>query len=324
MQDYNQPKKLLITGGAGFIGSNLVESFINSEEFSLIRVLDNLSSGYLRNIESFMSNPKFEFINGDIRDKTTTRKACEGIDLISHHAALGSVPRSINDPITSTEVNVNGFLNILWAAKEFNIKRIVYASSSSVYGDLTDSPKKEDRIGKVLSPYAANKMCNELFAEAFARNYDMDLIGLRYFNVFGPKQDPDSSYAAVIPLFFKAALNLQSPIIYGDGSISRDFTPVKNVIQMNYKVLLSSKLPSRHTVLNIACGQTTTLNNLWEMIEEVAGIKVAPYYGAHRKGDVYQSLADISLARKAFDYNPTIDLTEELKLTFDYYKNFFK
>ena len=237
--------KVLITGGAGFIGSNLVETLLQNENVSFVRVLDNLATGHLENIQEFMGHPKFEFIQGDIRNQEDCNKACAGIDVISHQAALGSVPRSIADPMTSHAVNVNGFLNILEAARANNITRIVYASSSSVYGDSEISPKKEDVVGKVLSPYAATKMANELYAEAYSKSYNMTLIGLRYFNVFGKKQDPNGPYAAVIPLFIKAALNNESPTINGDGSITRDFTPVSNVTQINESQRNSSHIATK-------------------------------------------------------------------------------
>ncbi len=313
--------KVLITGGAGFIGSNLVSAFLDNQKFTLVRVLDNLSTGHLSNISEFIRNPKFEFIEGDICDKNICLKACEGIDVISHQAALGSVPRSIKDPITSTEVNINGFLNILWAANQNNIKRVVYASSSSVYGDLTDSPKTESRTGKVLSPYAATKMSNELFAESFSRNYGQTIVGLRYFNVFGPKQDPNGPYAAVIPLFVKAALMNESPIINGDGTITRDFTPVKNVVQINELSLLEDSNLNGHIVFNVACGRTTTLNGIWSIIANLSGTKAKPNYGPQRQGDILQSLADVSLARKILGYNPDDNLEEALRLALEFYKN---
>jgi UDP-N-acetylglucosamine 4-epimerase len=314
---------ILITGGAGFIGSNLVEAFLQNSAFSKIRVLDNLSTGHKINLKDFFSNPEFEFIEGDIRDKNTCLQACEGIDCISHQAALGSVPRSIKDPLTSHDVNVNGFINILEAAKTHNIKRIVYASSSSVYGDLQESPKVETKVGKVLSPYAATKMSNELYAEAYAKNYGMMLTGLRYFNVFGPKQDPNGPYAAVIPLFIKAALSNTSPTINGDGTITRDFTPVQNVVQINELALTQPLEEGRHYVFNVACGQTTSLNELWRMIKEITGCSADAIHGPNRKGDILFSLADIESAAKTLNYTPSKDIKVELSNSIQSYKEFY-
>jgi UDP-N-acetylglucosamine 4-epimerase len=315
--------KILVTGGAGFIGSNLVESLLNNPKVSFVRVLDNLATGHIRNIQEFIGNSKFEFLEGDIRDKDICIKACTGIDAISHQAALGSVPRSIKDPITSHDVNVNGFLNMLEAAKACNVKRFVYASSSSVYGDLNESPKVEKRVGKVLSPYAATKMTNELYAEAYSKNYDMQIVGFRYFNVFGPKQDPDGPYAAVIPLFIKAALTNSSPLINGDGTITRDFTPVTNVVQLNTNGVLKEMQGSFHHAINVACGQTTDLNTLWNMIKDIAGTTSNATHGPNRKGDIFFSLADITLAKEILDYMPDSDLKSSMKSTIADYKNRF-
>lgn len=315
--------KILVTGGAGFIGSNLVESLLNNPKVSLVRVLDNLATGHLRNLQEFMDNSKFEFLEGDILDKEICIKACSGIDAISHQAALGSVPRSIKDPITSHDVNVNGFLNVLEAAKVNNVKRVVYASSSSVYGDLNESPKVEKRVGKVLSPYAATKMTNELYAEAYAKNYDMQIMGFRYFNVFGPKQDPEGPYAAVIPLFIKAALTNSSPQINGDGTITRDFTPVSNVVQLNSNGVLKAMEGNFHHAINVACGQTTDLNTLWSMIKNIAGATANANHGPNRKGDILSSLADVTLAKEILDYLPNADLTSALSAALKDYKNRF-
>ncbi len=313
--------KLLITGGAGFIGSNLAKHFLSLEEFTLVRVLDNLATGKRSNIESLLNHPKFEFIEGDIRDLETCMAACDGINIISHQAALGSVPRSIKEPLTSHQVNVNGFLNILEAARHNGIQRMVYASSSSVYGDLKESPKVENRVGKLLSPYAATKMANELYAEVYAKNYNLTLVGLRYFNVFGPNQDPFGPYAAVIPLFINAALNGLSPIINGDGTITRDFTPVSNVIQINHKALISNLSDSNHYVFNVACGQTTDLNTIWRYIQEIVGVKIQPTYGPMRPGDILFSLADIQNAISILGYMPDDNLKSNLINTINYYKN---
>ncbi len=313
--------KVLVTGGAGFIGSNLVEALLQNNKVSLVRVLDNLATGHLENLEEFRDNPKFEFVMGDTRNAADCMKACEGIDVISHQAALGSVPRSIADPMTSHEVNVNGFLNILEAARANNITRVVYASSSSVYGDSEISPKKEEVVGKVLSPYAATKMSNELYAEAYSKSYNMTLIGLRYFNVFGKKQDPNGPYAAVIPLFVKAALSNQSPTINGDGSITRDFTPVSNVTQMNSSGLFSENLEfGKHYVFNVACGQMTDLKTLWTTIKKITNSKAEAIHGPNRKGDIFFSLADVSYAQEILAYQPDSDIESALKSTVEYYK----
>ena len=314
--------KVLVTGGAGFIGSNLVEVLLQNEQVTLVRVLDNLATGHKENIQEFEGNPRFEFMLGDTRNPEDCNRACAGIDVISHQAALGSVPRSIADPLTSHDVNVNGFLNILEAARANNITRIVYASSSSVYGDSEISPKKEDVVGKVLSPYAATKMSNELYAEAYSKSYNMTLIGLRYFNVFGKKQDPDGPYAAVIPLFIKAALINQSPIIHGDGSITRDFTPVSNVAQINVSGLFSENVErGMHYILNVACGQMTDLTTLWNTIKEITKSTVDATYGPNRKGDIFFSLADVSYAMEILGYTPDSNIKRALESTVDFYRN---
>jgi UDP-N-acetylglucosamine 4-epimerase len=301
--------RILLTGGAGFIGSNLTASLLNNPQVSQLTVLDNLATGFERNIEEFKSNEKFKFVIGDIRDSVLCENLTKGIDAICHQAALGSVPRSIADPITSHDVNVNGFLNILNAAKSNGVKRIVYASSSSVYGDLNESPKVESRVGKILSPYAATKMTNELYAEAFAKAYGMTIVGLRYFNVFGPKQDPNGAYAAVVPLFIKAGLTNTPPTINGDGTITRDFTPIENVVQINTKALLSETLESaKHYVFNVACGQTTDLNTLWELVKTATNANVNPHYGPNRPGDIFFSLADVSYAMEQLNYIPNTNL----------------
>jgi UDP-N-acetylglucosamine 4-epimerase len=312
--------KILITGGAGFIGSNLVESLLQNDKISLVRVLDNFATGHKKNIEEFFSNPKFELMEGDIRNMDDCLLACKGIDAISHQAALGSVPRSIADPLNSHQVNVNGFINILEAARANNIKRIVYASSSSVYGDLQESPKVETNVGKVLSPYAATKMTNELYAEAYAKNYDMTICGFRYFNVFGPKQDPEGPYAAVIPLFIKAALTNTSPLINGDGTITRDFTPVSNVVQINTNGLVLPLPESKHFVFNVACGQTTDLTTLWNMIKDVTKATSQANYGPNRNGDIMFSLANIENAKKILGYMPDADIKKQMESTISDYK----
>lgn len=312
--------RILITGGAGFIGSNLVADLLGRPDVTLVRVLDNFATGKTANLERFKADPRFELLEGDIRNIEDCTKACQHIDVISHQAALGSVPRSINDPVTTHNVNVNGFINMLEAARSAGIKRMVYASSSSVYGTFVGSPKVEAHTGKVLSPYAAGKMTNELYAEVYARNYGMQLFGLRYFNVFGPAQDANGSYAAVVPRFITAALENQSPVINGDGSITRDFTPVKNVIQINTNGLLLPFSDQFHHVLNVACGQTVTLKALWDTIRSITGCTADAIYGPVRKGDILHSLADVSLARTLLGYNPDVDIPDYLATTIEWYR----
>jgi len=317
--------KILVTGGAGFIGSNIVGKLLQNPRIKQLVVLDNFSTGFEKNISEFFGYDKFKFINGDIRDAELCKKIVSDVDGICHQAALGSVPRSIAEPMVSHDVNVNGFLNILNAAKSNGVRRIVYASSSSVYGDLNESPKVESRVGRVLSPYAATKMTNELYAEAFAKCYGMTIVGLRYFNVFGPKQDPNGAYAAVVPLFIKAGLTGTSPLINGDGSITRDFTPVENVVQINTKALLSDKLePSRHYVFNVACGQTTDLNTLWGLIKSATHSNSEAVHGLNRPGDIFFSLADVTSATNILDYKPNSDLKNAIQQAVqDYKKRFF-
>ena len=311
--------RILVTGGAGFIGSNLVEHLLQQEDVETVRVLDNLATGKLNNIEDFESNPKFEFAQGDIRNYESCLQACEGITHISHQAALGSVPRSINDPLTSNEVNVSGTLNIFTAAKETGVLRVVYAASSSTYGDHPGLPKVEDTIGQPLSPYAVTKYVNELYAKVYGRVYQLPLIGLRYFNVFGPRQDPNGAYAAVIPLFMKAVINNEPPTMNGDGTHSRDFTYVANAVEANVKALRTANPNATGQVYNIAYGAQTSLNELFEMIKEVAGSDLAPRYGNERAGDVKHSLADISKARDLLQYDPQYNVHDGIKLAFQYY-----
>jgi UDP-N-acetylglucosamine 4-epimerase len=312
--------RILVTGGAGFIGSNLVEHLLLRPHIELVRVLDNLATGNMKNIEEFESNSKFEFVQGDIRDYDACLRACDGIDLISHQAALGSVPRSINDPLTTNEVNITGTLNIFTAAKEKRIKRVIYAASSSTYGDHPDLPKMEDKIGNPLSPYAVTKYVNELYAKVYANAYGLQTIGLRYFNVFGPKQNPAGPYAAVIPLFIKAVLNNEPPTINGDGETSRDFTYVANAVHANDCALFAQNTEAVNQVYNVAVGERTSLNQLFEMIKEIAGSDLAPKYAPERKGDVKHSLADISKARTLLNYHPVRTIKEGLKTTFEWYR----
>jgi UDP-N-acetylglucosamine/UDP-N-acetylgalactosamine 4-epimerase len=312
--------RILITGGAGFIGSNLTEHLVSLTEIEKVRVLDNLSTGSLKNLENLANHSKIEFIEGDIRNYDTCLKACTDIDLISHQAALGSVPRSINDPLTTNEVNITGTLNIFTAAKEHKIKRVVYAASSSTYGDHPGLPKVEDKIGNPLSPYAVTKYVNELYAKVYASTYGMELIGLRYFNVFGPRQNPQGPYAAVIPLFIKAVLNNEPPVINGDGEHSRDFTFVANAVNANVRALTTVNPEAVNQVYNIAFGERTTLNEVFEMIKGVAGSDLAPLYGPERKGDVMHSLADISKAKTLLGYQPLTSVRDGLKTAFEWYR----
>lgn len=312
--------KILVTGGAGFIGSNIVENLLQNEKVQLVRVLDNLATGFRHNIEEFSSQPKFEFVEGDIRDYDVCLRAADGIDAITHQAALGSVPRSINDPLTTNNVNITGTLNIFTAAKEKKVKRVVYAASSSTYGDHPGLPKVEDRIGNPLSPYAVTKFVNELYANVYASVYNMELIGLRYFNVFGPRQSPSGAYAAVIPLFIDSVLNNKSPMINGDGSHSRDFTYVSNAVQANVLSLFTNNKEAVNQVYNIAFGQQTSLLQLFDYIKKNAGSTINPTHREERLGDVKHSVADISKAKKLLGYNPGVSVEEGLKKAFAWYK----
>ncbi len=312
--------RVLVTGGAGFIGSNLVETLLQDKRVTYVRVLDNLATGSLKNIEGFRSNSKFEFIEGDIRSYETCLAACDSMDLISHQAALGSVPRSINDPLTTNDVNITGTLNIFTAAKEKNIKRIVYAASSSTYGDHPDLPKVEEKIGNPLSPYAVTKYVNELYARVYGNLYSLETIGLRYFNIFGPRQNPNGPYAAVIPLFAEALLKMEPPTINGDGSHSRDFTFVNNAVQANVLSLFTENKEAVNQVYNIACGDQTSLLQLFDGLNKEAKTTLQPILGPERKGDVKHSLADISKAKKMLGYEPAVTVEEGLKKTFNWYK----
>ncbi|MGB0887704.1 MAG: SDR family oxidoreductase [Vicingaceae bacterium] len=314
-------KTFLITGGAGFIGSNIV-TYLMKYNAGKVIVLDNLSNGYLSNIKQFIGQSNFKFIAGDITDFQTCKAAMQGVDYISHQAALGSVPRSIENPIATHLANATGFLNILTAAKESNIKRIVFASSSSVYGDSKELPKREENIGRQLSPYAVSKHTKELYAKVFADVYSLDVIGLRYFNIFGPNQNPSGPYAAAIPLFMEAALKNKSPYINGDGEQSRDFTFVENAVQANIKALFSKK-EVKGQIVNIACGGRVTINELFQSIKKASGNNVEPIYREERPGDVRDSLADISLAQELIDYNPEFGIEEGLKITTEWFKKEF-
>ena len=306
----------LVTGGAGFIGSNLVK-YLLKYNAKKVRVLDDLSNGYLENIQEFMNHPSFEFIEGDIRNLDTCKKAMLDIDYISHQAALGSVPRSIDNPILSNEVNVSGFLNMLVAQKESaTVKRLVYAASSSTYGDSKALPKVEDNIGKPISPYAVTKLINELYADVFCKTYGTQIIGLRYFNVFGPKQSPNGAYAAVIPLFMQALKDGIAPTIHGDGEQTRDFTFVENAVQANVRALFAPE-NAVNEVYNIAFGDRISLNTLWNDLQEISQTKLNVHYGSTRKGDVKDSLADISKAKRLLAYDPLFSVKEGMKNTWE-------
>lgn len=311
---------ILVTGGAGFIGSNLVKALVQNEMVGLVRVLDNLSTGSKDNLATVINNSKVEFIEGDIRDYDTCLKACDNIQAISHQAALGSVPRSIQDPITTNAVNITGTLHIFTAAKEKGVGRIVYAASSSTYGDHPGLPKVEDKIGNPLSPYAVTKYVNELYARVYASVYDLPSIGLRYFNIFGPFQNPKGPYAAVIPLFTQALLNNKAPHINGDGSHSRDFTFVDNAVQANILALMTSNPHALNQVYNIACGEQTSLLELFDGLNAEAKTNIRPTHGPDRKGDVKHSLANIDKARTLLGYAPEITVKEGLQKTFNWYK----
>jgi len=312
----------LITGGAGFIGSNIA-GYLLQHGAGKVRVLDNLSNGFLKNVEPFLSNPAYEFLEGDITDPDACKRACEGISLVTHQAALGSVPRSIQFPQQTHAANATGFLNMLVAARDAGVQRFVYASSSSVYGDLAESPKIESRIGRALSPYAVSKLTNELYASVFGLNYNMSIIGLRYFNVFGPHQDPNGPYAAAIPLFMDALLHNKPAYINGDGGQTRDFTYVENAVQANIRALFTDDSEAFGKVYNVAVGENITINELFAMLAAIAGSEMKPLYRDDRPGDIRNSLADISLARKHLGYEPQVRLNEGLKKTFSWFRESF-
>ena len=308
---------ILVTGGAGFIGSNLVEKFL--AQGNTVTVLDNFSTGKRENLAGFADCGNFHLIEGDIRDIDTCRKAVQGAEYVLHQAALGSVPRSVKDPMTSTHVNILGFVNMLYAAQEAKVKRFVYAASSSTYGDSENLPKVENVIGKPLSPYAITKYVNELYAENFHALYGVDTVGLRYFNVFGRRQDPFGAYAAVIPKFVMSLLRHEQVVINGDGSYSRDFTYIDNVLQANELALLAEDPAAVNTVYNVACGGRTSLNGLYAMLKEFlseedpAVATAEAVYGPVRSGDIPHSLADISKAARLLGYKPEFDVRSGLK-----------
>lgn len=321
--------RFLVTGGAGFIGSNIVE-YLLKYGAGHVRVLDNLSNGYFENIKDFMHLPNFEFILGDIRELETCRAAIDGIDFVTHQAALGSVPRSIKNPILSNEVNVGGFLNMLTVVKDSSkVKQFVYAASSSTYGDSPILPKVEGNEGNPLSPYAVTKLVNELYADVFSKVYGFHSIGLRYFNVFGPKQNPNNPYAAVIPIFCKAFLENVNPTINGDGLTSRDFTFVENAVQANIKAMLSGlentnpNAPKlmKHEVMNMACGDQISLNEMIEILNEISGKNIVPNYGPERAGDVKHSKASVDKISKILGYEPKVRFRKGLEIVFNWYSN---
>ena len=319
--------KILVTGGAGFIGSNLCEHLVKSG-YEVI-CLDNFSTGHMSNIQELLDNYgyKFKLIEGDIRNYKTCLRASLGVDAILHEAALGSIPRSINDPITTNEVNIGGFLNMLVAAKDNHVKRFIFAASSSTYGDSNELPKVEERIGKPLSPYALTKYVDELYADVFSKTYGTQYIGLRYFNVFGRRQDPNSMYAAVIPLFIKQYMSHDQPIINGDGTNTRDFTYIDNVVHMNMLAINSANSNAINQIYNTAGGERTSINKLCSLIKIYLSKydsqinDINPQYGPGRQGDVLHSLASIKKAKQFLGYTPIIDFEEGLRQTIDWYWN---
>ena len=324
----NSKSTILVTGGAGFIGSNLCEHFLQKNENVIC--LDNFATGHLHNLEAIIDHKNFTLITGDIRNFEDCKTAVQGVDFVLHQAALGSVPRSINDPITSNDVNVSGFLNMLVAARDAKVKRFVYAASSSTYGDSEALPKVENNIGKPLSPYAITKYVNELYAEIFGKTYGLETIGLRYFNVFGRKQDPNGAYAAVIPKFVTQLMRHESPIINGDGNFSRDFTYIDNVILMNELALKTTNPEAINSVFNTAFGDRTTLNDLMEHLKESLShfdpeiAKVPVIYGENRSGDIPHSLASIEKAKKILGYDPQFSIQDGLNEAVKWYWNNLK
>ena len=318
-----EKSSILITGGAGFIGSNLCDYFLSQGH--KVVCLDNFATGHRHNLKDFIENPSFRLIEGDIRNLADCQSAVQGIDYVLHEAALGSVPRSINDPITTNDVNVSGFLNMLVASRDAGVKRFVYAASSSTYGDSEGLPKVEEIIGKPLSPYAITKYVNELYAEIFSRTYGLETIGLRYFNVFGRKQDPNGAYAAVIPKFVMQLMQLESPKINGDGNYSRDFTYIDNVIQMNELAMTTQNKDAINSVFNTAYGDRNTLNNLVDYLKEFLSVyderiaDVAIEYGPNRAGDIPHSLASIDKAKTLLGYDPQFSLQKGLQEAVNWY-----
>ena len=311
---------LLITGGAGFIGSNLVKKFLKDERINLVRVIDDLSNGYYSNIEEYIGNPRFEFIKGDITKFETCLEVTKGIQKISHQAALGSVPRSIDNPMRSTEVNILGTVNILYAAVLNKVDRVVLACSSSTYGDYVGLPKTENKIGRPLSPYAVTKVCVEQMAEVFNRTYGLNYIGLRYFNIFGPNQNPNNPYAAVIPIFCKAILNNENPTVFGDGLTSRDFTYVDNAVHANDLALFTENKEALNKIYNTACGEQLSLNDMLDILKEISGKDFKIIYKPERIGDVKHSKADITRIVNLLGYEVKVKFKEGLTKVMDWYR----
>lgn len=316
--------RVLVTGGAGFIGSNLVDALLCNTRVDVVRVLDDFSNGKKHNLSRWLADPRLEIIEGDIRNFSVCQKASKGMDRISHQAAMGSVPRSMKDPLTTHDVNVNGTVHVFTAAKEEGIKNIVYASSSSVYGDSEVLPKKEGNTGNVLSPYALSKSIAEQYAALYARNYGMSFTGLRYFNIFGPQQDPEGPYAAVVPLFLKAIQEGIAPKIFGDGEQSRDFTYVTNAVQANVLGLFKENEKLDANVYNIACGYRTTVNELWSALVQLSSSTLTPVYLPLRQGDIPHSLADISKAKSDLNFAPDTIFQDGLKKTYEWFSNEYK
>jgi len=312
----------LVTGGAGFIGGHIAEYLLKNGA-KKVRVIDNFANGFQSNLDVLRPYKAFEFLEGDIRNAEFCRKACEGIDYVSHQAALGSVPRSIKNPSDTNDVNVSGFVNMLKAAVDNKVTQFVYASSSSVYGDEPTLPKIEGRIGNCLSPYAVSKRSDELYAAVFANAYGMTVLGFRYFNIFGPRQDPDGPYAAVIPLFVKAIMNNTSAFINGDGEQTRDFTYVQNAVQVNVKAMLSKNEEAKNKVYNVAVGENFSVNFLYGFIKDYLKSDIEPIHRDPREGDIRNSLADISLAKNLLDYRPTTDFKTGLVKTIEFFKDLY-
>ncbi|HYC86840.1 MAG TPA: SDR family oxidoreductase [Chryseosolibacter sp.] len=317
-------KRVIITGGAGFIGSNLTLALLQDSRVEKVRVLDDLSNGYYENIREFENNPKFEFVKADICDFQAVLEATRGFHVISHQAALGSVPRSIKDPVRSTAVNIGGTVNVLFAAVQNQVERVILAGSSSTYGDSPDLPKIEHRVGRPLSPYAITKHTIEHYADVFSRTYGLKFIVLRYFNIFGPRQSPDNPYAAVIPLFCKAFLEGKPPVIYGDGQTSRDFTYVDNAVHANVLSMFTENPEALNQVYNVACGEQTTLNEMIEILREVSGKKIQPKHEPERAGDVRHSKADISKISRQMGYKPGVYFKNGLEKVYKWYAEGYK